>query len=166
MELKDVVLNTNLYHLLPRRKSSRGRHGYNKFSLFLAYILWLRERMVYVTELARHLRDNQTYREFCGFTKGKTPSHDTLSRFFRQMTIVRQHRILEQLDRLLDEMRIFDQDDLAIDATDVLSNGRNRHNPDPEAGWGYKTDKERYLSRIPFFLSIYSYYNFMIEKRT
>jgi hypothetical protein len=33
---------------------------------------------------------------------------------------------------------------LAIDATDILSNGRNIHNLDPEAGWGHKVGGERF----------------------
>lgn len=151
-ELKAVVLNATLSPLLPPRKSRLGRRGYDKLSLFLTYILWLRERMLHITELARQLKENQTFREFCGFKEGQVPSHDTLSRFFRALTPIRKKRIFYCLDNLLARIGVFDADDLALDATDILSNSRNRHNLDPEAGWGHKSDGERFHGYWGLFL--------------
>lgn len=151
-ELKAVVLNANLGPFLPPRKSRLGRRGYAKLSLFLAYILWLRERMLHITELTRRLKENQTFREFCGFKDEKVPSHDTLSRFFRALTPMRKKRIFHYLDTLLARSGVFDADDLALDATDILSNSRNQHNLDPEAGWGHKSDGERFHGYWGLFL--------------
>jgi len=56
--------------------------------------------------------------------------------------------IFSHLDSLLAAVDVFDRDDLVIDATEVLSNSRNKHNPDPEAVYGYKSDKERFTVTV------------------
>jgi len=112
--------------------------------VFLALLLKIRENIPYDTVLVRKIRENETYRKFCGFGSRNIPSHDTISRFNRKLTERRLQTIISKIDRRLADIGAFDRDDLAIDATDVLSNGRNRHNPDPEAGYGYKSDKERF----------------------
>ena len=103
-------------------------------SLLLSYLLKLREHLHYDTELGRKLYENDTYRKFCGFTYDAIPSHDTFSRFFRMLTYQRLTRLFETLGRYLNSLGAFDDDQLAIEATDVLSNARNRHNMDPDAG--------------------------------
>lgn len=142
--LKDCVLKLPLKQWLPRRKSRRGRAGYTSKSLFLAYLLKLRENISHDTKLAQKLQENDTYRKFCGFHKGTTPSHDTISRFNKKLTKKRLKTIQIKLDEMLTKEGVFDQDELAIDATDILSNPRNRHHPDSEAGYGYKSDGERF----------------------
>lgn len=142
--LKDCVNQLPLESWLPSRKSRLGRRGYRSRALFLAYLLKIRENIPHDTVLARKLEENGTYRDFCGFRKGNIPSHDTFSRFFRKLTIVRLEKLFTRLDSLLAASGIFDRDELAIDATDVLSNSRNKHNPDLEAGYGHKSDKERF----------------------
>ena len=132
--LKDCVLKLPLKRWLPIRKSRRGRAGYTSESLFLAFLIKLRENISHDTKLAQKLRGNDTYRKFCGFRKGVTPSHDTISRFNRKLTSKRLKTIQVKLDEMLTKEGIFDQDELAIDATDILSNPRNKHNLDPEAG--------------------------------
>lgn len=142
--LKDCVSKLPLRQWLPKRKSRRGRAGYNSESLFLAYLLKLRENIPHDTKLAQKLRENETYRRFCGFNKGKTPSHDTISRFNNKLTHKRLKTIFSKLDLLLTREGAYEHDELAIDATDILSNSRNKHNPDLDARYGYKTDGERF----------------------
>ena len=142
--LKDCVIKMNLRRWLPRRKSRLGRPAYDPLELFLALLLKIRENIPYDTVLVRKIRENETYRRFCGFGSSNIPSHDTISRFNRKLTEQRLQTIVSKIDQRLADIGAFDGDDLAIDATDVLSNGRNRHNPDPEAGYGYKSDKERF----------------------
>lgn len=142
--LKDCVSTLPLENWLPKRKSRRGRKGFSPRSLFFAYLLKLRENIPHDTKLAQKLRENETYRKFCEYSKGKTPSHDTLSRFNKKMTKKRLKTILLRLDKLLAKERVFNRDELAMDATDVLSNHRNQHNLDPEAGYVYKNDGERF----------------------
>ncbi len=142
--LKDCVNELPLESWLPRRKSRLGRRGYNSRSLFLTYLLKIRENIPHDTVLERKLKENATYRGFCGFRSYNVPSHDTFSRFFRKLTLTRLEKLFSRLDSLLVSSGVFDRDELAIDATEVLSNSRNKHNPDPEAGFGYKSDKERF----------------------
>lgn len=129
---------------IPKRKSRRGRKGFSPKCLFMAYLLKLKENIPHDTKLAQKLQENETYRKFCGFSKGNTPSHDTISRFNRGLTGKRLKTIIRKLDELLTKEGIFDHDELAVDATDILSNPRNQHNCDPDAGYGYKTDGERF----------------------
>ncbi|MHA1450284.1 MAG: transposase [Candidatus Hodarchaeales archaeon] len=116
---------------LPRKKSRLGRGGYRSSALFLAYLLKIRENIPHYTVLSRKLEENVTYREFCDFRRGIIPSHDTLSRFFRNLTPDRLDKLFNRLDALLASSDVFDRDDLAIDATEVLSNSQNKHKPDP-----------------------------------
>lgn len=142
--LKDCVSQLPLEKWLPKRKSRQGRKGFRPKCLFLAYLLKLKENIPHDTKLAQKLQENDTYRKFCGFNKDHTPSHDTISRFNRKLTGKRLKILFRKLDLLLTKEGIFNHDDLAIDATDILSNSRNQHNHDPEAGYGYKTDGERF----------------------
>ncbi len=142
--LKDCVLNLKLYRWLPQRKSRFGRTGFSSISLFLALLLKIREHIQYDTALVRKLKENVTYRHFCGFGKDHIPSHDTFSRFNRKLTQKRLQTIVQKIDNYLVQEGAFLKDELSLDATDVLSNGRNKHNLDPEAGFGYKSDKERF----------------------
>ena len=140
--LKDCVSQLPFAQWLPKRKSRLGRPAWNKVSLLKAYLLKIRENIPEDTVLAQKLDDNETFREFCGFTVDHIPSHDTFSLFFQVMTPRRLNNIFLRIDRELATLGVFDQDELAYDATDILSNSRNRHNLDPEAGWGHKTDGE------------------------
>ncbi len=142
--LKDCVLNLKLNRWLPQRKSRFGRTGFSSISLFLALLLKIREHIQYDTALVRKLDENVTYRHFCGFWKDHIPSHDTFSRFNRKLTPRRLQTIVQKIDDYLVKEGAFQKDELSLDATDILSNGRNQHNLDPEAGFGYKSDKERF----------------------
>ncbi len=142
--LKDCVSRFPFSQWLPKRKSRFGRPDWDKVKLLKAYLLKIREHILEDTELARKLKDNATFRYFCDFNRNNIPSHDTFSRFFQQMTPQRLNNIFLKLDRELVTLGVFNQDELALDATDILSNPRNWHNPDPEAGYGHKTDGERF----------------------
>jgi transposase len=142
--LKDCVQSLPLKLWLPRRKSRVGRPPYSRVSLFLAYLVKIKENIPYDTALARELKDKDCLREFCGFKKDSIPSHDTFSRFFKLLTKELLLKIFSKVDTKLAELEVFDRDDFALDATDLITNPRNRHNPDPDAGYGYKTDGERF----------------------
>ncbi len=142
--LKAHVLALPLKQWLPQRKSRLGRKGYAPYKLFLAFLLKLRENILYDTVLEQKLHENQTYRLFCDLIPAQIPSHDTLSRFQRKLTVRRLDTLFKRLDARLAEHGVFDRDEIALDATDILSNTRNWHHPDPEAGYGYKSDGERF----------------------
>ena len=91
-------------------------------SLLKAYLVKVRENIPEDTELSRKLGDNQTFREFCGFTSTNILAHDAFSRFFRILTSKRLNNLFLKLDNELARLGVFDRDELAIDATDILSN--------------------------------------------
>ncbi len=64
---------------------------------------------------------------FVGFEKNQIPSHDVLSSFNRLMTPMRLFTLILRVDNILASTGLFDHDELAMDATDVLSNNRNLH---------------------------------------
>ena len=123
--LKDCVLALKLNRWLPRRKSRFGRTGFSSISLLLALLLKIREHIPYDTALVRKLQENATYRQFCGFRKDHIPSHDTFSRFNRKLTVRRMQTLIRKIDAYLTKQGAYLQDELSLDATDVLSNGRN-----------------------------------------
>ncbi len=84
--LKDCVSRFPFSQWLPKRKSRFGRPDWDKVRLLKAYLLKIREHILEDTELARKLKDNVTFRYFCDFSKNNIPSHDALSRSFRQIT--------------------------------------------------------------------------------
>ncbi|OLS24071.1 MAG: hypothetical protein HeimC3_21620 [Candidatus Heimdallarchaeota archaeon LC_3] len=151
--LKSSVMNLSIKKWLPRRKSRFGRPSYNPISLFLGHLLKIRELFQYDTTLEEKLHENNDFRKFCGFNKENIPSHDTFSRFLRNLSEITILKILKKIDEHLVSIGMFDKDELALDATDILSNGRNRHNLDPDAGYGYKTDKERFHGYWVYFVS-------------
>lgn len=61
--------------------------------------------------------------------------------------------LISRIDDVLVQQETFDHDDLALEAIDILSNGRNRHNLYPEAGFRYKTDKERFFGYWVVFVA-------------
>jgi len=142
--LKDCISQLPFNQWLPKRKSRLDRPAWNKVKLLKAYLLKVRENITEDTRLAHKLQDNETFRDYCGFTPNHIPSHDVFSAFFWIMTPRRLNNIFFRLDRELARLGVFDQDELAHDATEILLNDRNRHNPDPEAEYGHKTDGERF----------------------
>jgi hypothetical protein len=139
--LKFCVLLTNISNYLPKRKNRKGRKEFSPLSLFLSLLLKVRQNFEYDMVLVRKLGENTTYQQFCGFKCNTIPSHDTLSRFMKNITLRRLKNLILKLDIYLADQRLFNQDDLPLDTTDIPSNGRNRHNPDPQSDLGYKTDK-------------------------
>lgn len=98
----------------------------------MAFLLKIREHIQYDTALVRKLKENVTYRHFCGFWKDHIPSHDPLSRFNRKLTQKRLQTIVQKINDYLVQEGAFLKDELSLDVTDVLSNGQNKYNLDPE----------------------------------
>ncbi|OLS21073.1 MAG: hypothetical protein HeimC3_37200 [Candidatus Heimdallarchaeota archaeon LC_3] len=151
--LKSCVIKLPIKKWLPKRKSRFGRPSYNSLSLFLSLLLKIRENFQYDITLEEKLHEIEAFRTFCEFSKENIPSHDTFSRFFRNLSEKQILKIIKMIDDHLASLGIFDKDDLALDATDVLSNGRNKHNLDSDAGYGYKTDKERFHGYWAYFVT-------------
>jgi len=150
--LKDCVLKIPWYRWLPRKKSRQGRPPYPREQLLWGLFLQIREHLSNEEELVRKLTENSAYRRFCSFSKRRIPSHDTFKRFYDSLSVKRLESMFRHLDDKLDQLGVFRPDELALDATDLLTNGRNQHHPDLEAGYGHKSDKERFHGYWAYFV--------------
>lgn len=145
--IRDIDLNRiwryidweRLASLIPKRRSKIGRKPeYTGNQLLRIVILQDIEMIEDDTEMERRLKRVSEYRELCQLEK--VPSHDTISRFKRKLRPERWKRIHESLDGQLEELGVFDDDDLCGDGTDI---------PLPEnvsiASWGAKSDDNVFL---------------------
>ena len=108
-----------LASLIPRKRSRVGRKpDYNENQMLRAVILQDIEAIEYDTDMARKLKSNPAYRDFCGFTD-KTPAHDKISRFKRTVKAKTLKKIHERLDQMLEELGVFENDELCGDGTNI-----------------------------------------------
>ena len=61
--LKDSVSRINLAGWLPKRKSRKGRPSYSSVSMFLAYLLKVRQFIEFDTRLAKDLHEHESYQD-------------------------------------------------------------------------------------------------------
>lgn len=89
--------------------------------------------------MERKLKKLKEYRNFCKFDK-KVPSHDSISWFKRRRKPKTWKKIQEALDKQLEELGVFEEDELCGDGTDI---------PLPEnvkiATYGAKSDRKIFL---------------------
>ena len=128
-----------LVSLIPRKRSNRGRQPYySENQLLKLVVLQDMEMIEDDTEMERRLKRISEYRKFCELDKG--PSHDTISRFKRNLTPKIWKRIHEMADRLLEKLGVFDNDELCGDGTDI---------PLPKTAsigsWGAKSDEQLFF---------------------
>jgi len=126
--------------LIPKKRVKQGRPpDYSNTSLLRLVVLQDREEILHDTVMARKLKENKNYRQFCKFTT-KTPAHDAISRFKRRRKPRTWKKVQEALDRQLEELGYFEDDELGGDGTDI---------PLPEnvkiASWGAKSNKKKFL---------------------
>ena len=142
--IEKVIDFTPIEKILHRLYKRVGRPPYSKLALFKAIILQRLEGWQFDTVLAGKLREIDEYRRFCGFKKTKLPSHDTISRFKRILPIKLLDKIFFKLDEELAALGTFEKDDLAIDATEILTYSNSFKRTDSEAGIGHKSDKRHF----------------------
>lgn len=124
-----------LASLIPRKRSRVGRKPeYNENQLLRLVVLQDIEEIEDDTEMERRLKRISEYREFCELNKA--PSHDTISRFKRKLPPRVWKRIHETIDRILEQLGTFKEDELCGDGTDI---------PLPEnveiGSWGATSDE-------------------------
>lgn len=129
-----------LASLIPKKMVKQGRPpDYSNTSMLRVVVLQDREDILHDTEMARKLKENKTYRDFCKFTD-KTPSHDKISRFKRRRKPRTWIKIQRALDRQLEKLGYFKDDELSGDGTDIQL---------PEnvsiATWGAKSNEDKFL---------------------
>ncbi len=142
--IEKVIDFTPIERILHRLYKRVGRPPYSKLALFKAILLQRLEGWQFDTILAKKLSEIEEYRRFCGFMRGVLPSHDTISRFKRDLPVELLDKIFFQLDAELAALGTFKKDDLAIDATEILTYSNSFKRTDSEAGIGHKSDKRHF----------------------
>ncbi len=142
--IEKVIDFTPIEKILHRLYKRVGRPPCSKLALFKAILLQRLEGWQFDTILTKKLREIEEYRAFCGFKRSVLPSHDTISRFKRNLPIKLLDKIFFQLDAELTALGTFKKDDLAIDATEILTYSNSFKRTDSEAGIGHKSDKRHF----------------------
>jgi len=126
--------------IIPKKRSKVGRKpDYSENQMLRVIMLQEIESIEYDTDMARKLKRNESYREFCNFTK-KTPAHDKISRFKRTVKPKTWKKIHEKLDKMLKESGVFDSDELCGDGTNIpLPTFANI------GSWGAKSDEQLFF---------------------
>ncbi|NVM52660.1 MAG: transposase [Candidatus Helarchaeota archaeon] len=149
--IEKVIDFTSIERILHRLYKRVGRPPYSKLALFKAILLQRLEGWQFDTVLTKKLHEIEEYRRFCGFKRGVLPSHDTISRFKRRLPIELLDLIFFQLDAELAALGTFKKDDLAIDATEILTYSNSFKRTDSEAGIGHKSDKRHFYGYWELF---------------
>lgn len=142
--IEKVIDFTPIEKLLHRLYKRVGRPPYSKLALFKAVLLQRLEGWQFDTVLVKKLHEIEEYRRFCRFKRKKIPSQDTISRFKRILPIKLLDKIFFKLDEELAALGTFEKDDLAIDATEILTYSNSFKRTDSEAGIGHKSDKRHF----------------------
>lgn len=124
---------------MERKKHRVGRpREYSRLGMLKVVVLQDLEGIEDGTEMARRLRANTNYREFCGFN-GETPSHDRISAFKRETPPGVWRRIFYALDAMLEEKGYFDGSDHSIDGTAIELDEKALL-----GSWGATSDDEKF----------------------
>ena len=149
--IEKVIDFTPIEKILHRLYKRVGRPPYSKLALFKAVLLQRLEGWQFDTVLVKKLQEIEEYRHFCGFKRRKIPSHDTISRFKRTLPIKLLDEIFFKLDEELAALGTFEKDNLAIDATEILTYSNSFKRTDSEAGIGHKSDKRHFYGYWELF---------------
>ncbi len=143
-------------------KSRRCRRGRKKeftpVSLFKALILKSYLRVDDNTLLVNRLRENKSYLHFCGLEK--VPSHDVLSKFEKNYFHKFQD-VFNFLDGLLESNRVFEDDDMSFDGTDIVV-PMKINQPAHRYHFGAKSNKKKFHG---FWLMILASIKHQIPRR-
>lgn len=141
--IKDIELDIiekyvdweKIANIIPKKRSRVGRKiEYTQQQLLRLIILQDIEGIEEDTEMERKLKRISEYRKFCQLSRA--PSHDTISRFKRKLPPRVWKKVHEFVDKILEGLGVFEDDELGGDGTDI---------PLPQnveiAGWGATSNK-------------------------
>ena len=141
------------------RFSSRGRKkDFELIDLLKVFILKSYLLIDDNTILVKRLQENRAYLEFCNLKK--VPSHDTLSRFERIYSY-KFIEIFEFLDDILEDNKIFENDDISFDGTDIPVPFKNKQTAH-RYHFGAKSNKKKFHG---FWLMIAASIKYQIPRR-
>lgn len=144
--IKQVELDTidrnidfaRLSKLLKTKKTNKGRpYKYSNEQMLRLVFLQDKLQIPYDTEMERVLKQNSDYRKFCKLKQ--VPSHDKITRF-KKANVLHLKKLFCDIDTLLDELGYFENDELAIDGTDIPLGKRTQI-----ASYGAKSNKEKFF---------------------
>jgi len=92
------------------------------------------------TTLVKRLHENHAYLEFCNLKK--IPSHDTLSKF-EKIFSYKFIEIFEFLDDVLENCKVFENDDMSFDGTDIPVPFKNKQSAH-RYHFGAKSNKKKF----------------------
>jgi len=125
-------------NLIP--ESSLGREGFDPVSLFKALLLIPLGEVRSQRHLARKLRFDGRLSYLCGFSYGKTPSHNTFTVFKKRVGAKRFKEILETLISQALACKGKGKTSLAIDSTHITAHSNQKFPSDKDARWGVKDE--------------------------
>jgi len=141
------------------RFSRRGRKKeFNPINLFRTFLLKSYLRIDDNTTLVKRFHENKAYLEFCGLKK--IPSHDTLSKFEKKFAY-KFMGIFDFLDDVLEKSKIFENDDMSFDGTDIPVPIKNKQSPH-RYHFGAKSNKKKFHG---FWLMILASIKHQIPRR-
>jgi transposase len=73
-------------------------------------------RLPSISELSRRLKTDKTFREFCGFAKGKTPSKQKISEFLINLKKETKKKIFSEFNKQLLRVEYVSTDTIAVDS--------------------------------------------------
>ena len=123
------------------RFSRRGRKkDFEPINLFKTFVLKSYLLVDDNTTLVKRLRENRGYLGFCNLRK--VPSHDTLSKFEKRFSY-KFTEIFEFLDDVLENCKVFENDDISFDGTDIPVPFKNKQSAH-RYHFGAKSDKKKF----------------------
>ena len=141
VELETIEKNIDwgrLASILRGKVSNRGSpETFSKEQKLRIVILQDKLQVPYDTDMERLLKGNRHYREFCKLGKD-VPSHDTLTRF-KKLNEKRLKNLFDTIDKCLEELGYFEDDELCGDGTDIELSDRCEM-----ASWGAKSNDEKF----------------------
>lgn len=129
----------SLYH----PEGTRGRPPKNPLGLFKLYLGWVLKGPRHLRELERELMDDESLREFTGFTLEDLPSHGLVVGFRKRVNPQVMNRLIEHVLSQLVDLGFIRAERVAVDATalraysrrDPVDDQRGLSDPDARVGW-------------------------------
>lgn len=142
IELETIDKNIDfagISSILKERKNNRVGNPFLYSNEQLLRIIYLQDRLQiqYDTEMERELKRSSDYRKFCRLRA--VPSHDTITRF-KHANIRHLKNLFTRMDKILEELGYFKDDDLSGDGVDISLGKRSEI-----ASWGARSDKEKFF---------------------
>jgi len=122
------------------KRSNRGRKP-KLTNVQILKVVYLQEKnhIVHDTDMEIALNTNNSYREFIGLHGIDKISHDIVSRIKRRISKKTWTRVQQNLDKELEILNYFKNDNLGFDGTDLRTHVKSKI-----GNWGAKSNKKKF----------------------